>query len=838
MATLISAATGNLTAAGTWKKVAAAGILQSTGATTALTTSNLDSATFVLGATAVDAVALKLASRASGSPSNTITVTLRNSTAGTNPLTLTINVSDLPACDTTAAEGGWIVFKFGSSHTPNGTDSYLIRVVLSSTSTAVSLYTNGTANNWARMVRETTTQAPTTGDDMIVAGEHTGAGTGNDVTVTQNQTAATDYGSASTSVEQAALNVCKRGALVSGTTAATNYLLRLSGHCQVYSGGTFSLGDGSTQIPRDSSSILEFDCAADGDFGLYIRSGATCNLRGLSRTSGKDIVTTKLTADAASSATSLTVADDTGWLNGDEIALASTTRTNTQRETATLNANAGASSLSLSAGLTNAHGGSASSKVQAEVILLTRNVQIRSVSSSAMAFVYCGPTSTINFQWAGFRYLGTNSGVKLGVSFDNTSAFTCRYCVARNGEYRGFYVQNSASDGWTIRDCTVYLTTESGFKVAATSGTTWTLQDVVAMGCSGSIDYAIDLADIGGTLSGLTTTSGGQGLRLTDSGATNWTLDGITSHSNGNMGSVISSQVGRGTVKIGAIYRNSDVGLELGSQVNTLTVEAATSGGYLFGNTTSNIQTAGSTWQADMILRNLTLAGDSTFSTGRGLFIQNTTINFRLEGCSFGNASGIYVAHSSQDVNISTGGLYSVEATFVNCLLASSTEVSNLTFSSLLTKSSRFAFQSHDQTAGDDKISTAIGTISKETTTFDVTPSLKMAPSSAILKLESNAGVRGRGLLVRVASGATKTINVKVQKDGSYNGAAPRLVLKSNPAVGITADTVLDTLSVGSGTWETLTGTTAAATADGVFEAVVDCDGTAGAVYVDTPSVS
>jgi hypothetical protein len=240
-----------------------------------------------------------------------------------------------------------------------------------------------------------------------------------------------------------------------------------------------------------------------------------------------------------------------------------------------------------------------------------------------------------------------------------------------------------------------------------------------------------------------------------------------------------------------------------------------------------------------MLLKNLILAGDSTFSTARGIFFQTSVVNFRVEGCTFGSASGIYVAHSSQDVNISTGGYLYIDATFVNCLLASSTEVSNLAFSaSLLVRSSRIAFQAHDQTAGDDKVSTAIGTISKETTTFDVTPSLKMAPSSAILKLESNAGIRGRGLLVRVASGATKTINVKVQKDGSYNGNPPRLVLKSNPAVGITADTVLDTLSVGSGTWETLTGTTAAAAADGVFEAVVDCDGTAGAVYVDTPSVS
>jgi hypothetical protein len=34
-------------------------------------------------------------------------------------------------------------------------------------------------------------------------------------------------------------------------------------------------------------------------------------------------------------------------------------------------------------------------------------------------------------------------------------------------------------------------------------------------------------------------------------------------------------------------------------------------------------------------------------------------------------------------------------------------------------------------------------------------------------------------------------------------------------------------------TWEQLTGTATAATADGVIEVVVDCDGSAGAIYVD-----
>lgn len=834
MATLISKATGNLTSSSTWNKVAANGLLESTGSTTALSTSNLDSSTFVLGATAVDAVALKLASRAAGSPSNTITVTLRNSTAGTNPLSLTINVSDLPACDTTNQDGGWIVFAFGSSHTPNGTDSYLIRVALNSTSTAVSLYTNGTANNWARMVRETTTQAPTTGDNMIVAGEHTGAGTGNDFVVTQDSTAATDYGSASTSVHVDALAVCKRGTFKSGTTAATNYVLRLSGNCQAYSGSTFALGDGSTQIPRDSSSILEFDCGADGDFGLYLRNGSTATMRGLSRTSAKDIVATKLTADAASSATSLTVADDTGWLNGDEIAIASTTQTASQHESRTLNANAGASSLSISSGLTNAHGGTASSKVQAEIILLTRNVKVRSVSSSNMSFVYVGPTVTPDFQWVEFRYIGTGGSTKAGLYFDCTTAFTCRYCVIRDGERGGFMAQNSAHDGWTIRDCTVYNVRLQAFFVAATSGTTYTLRDVISIG-GGADDYMIYLNDMAGTFTNLTVTSATTSIQLRDTAAAAWTIDGLVSHSNTGLGLNAIAGVGNGTISNLYFWRNSSYGMSYSGRNHDITLNT----GRFFGQGIAAIVLPSATWGSRFLVKAVDFSGDSTFATTHGVFLdtQSYAVDWRFEGCTFGVASGIYVTHTQGDITF-FGSQQGASIVCVNCLLSSSNELKDFTFANGVTPTSYVAFQSHDQTSGDDQVKTPVGTLSKETTTVDVSPSMKMVPLHATIKLESNAGIRGRGFLARVSSGQSKTLSVKVQKDGSYNGNAPRLVLKANPSIGITADTVLDTLSVGSGTWETLSGATASASADGVFEFVVDCDGTAGAIYVDTPGVS
>jgi hypothetical protein len=96
---------------------------------------------------------------------------------------------------------------------------------------------------------------------------------------------------------------------------------------------------------------------------------------------------------------------------------------------------------------------------------------------------------------------------------------------------------------------------------------------------------------------------------------------------------------------------------------------------------------------------------------------------------------------------------------------------------------------------------------------------------------------------VAVDDGGTITINVYVRKsvagDGAaYNGNQPRLIVRKNLACGITSDTVLDTMTAAAGSWEQLTGTTAAVDADGALEFVVDCDGTTGWINVDDWSVS
>lgn len=106
------------------------------------------------------------------------------------------------------------------------------------------------------------------------------------------------------------------------------------------------------------------------------------------------------------------------------------------------------------------------------------------------------------------------------------------------------------------------------------------------------------------------------------------------------------------------------------------------------------------------------------------------------------------------------------------------------------------------------------------------TISEKLEPTSLITKLRCGSK------MVPVNKNQSYTIGCYVYKSSGYSGAAPRLVLKHNSALGY-KDTVLAT-SVGSDeTWELLTGSVPAALDQGIFEVYVDCSGESGSGSVN-----
>jgi hypothetical protein len=1035
MAVRAACASTGFTTATTWAVVdtsvtsgTAATYLASEAASTALSSTeatNRAASGFAPGAITIDAIGVRIGSRNS-SVSGTFSVQLFNLTdtavvAGT---LVTVNASDVPFASATTLDGPWFLFKLSAPVTLTAGKAYVISPVVSS-SLVVSLFNDGTSKNWSRFLRTTTTGAPAAGDDLIIAGEWTAAATVTTLTVTMDSTAATDYGSAPTAANgllTPGIAIGEHGVLTYGTTAATNYLLQLSNSLIVYNGGTLNIGTTGTPIPRDGSAVLQFDLAADGDYGLVARNGSTVNLQGLSRTSGKNVVSAKLNADSSTNlmqgtsnvATALTItaatttldptgislgtaafnalfacsdtvansnhkitwtgvvsvtattqvytqwvkrgsgtnnrfvrlqlatattlpatngfyADfdlqtpsagtctalgngtatsasitafgggfictiigkissgasapiacigacnastvvsytgdatqnfivtmpqvytlsaqptqdtidtDTGWLSGDVVALASTTRTAAECEVASLASNAGASTLTYNLYPVNARSGT--SPTQAEVILLTRNVKVRSTNSTLMTYVQIKSGAVVDIDWAEFYYLGTSTTGQKGVDVEvNTTAatnFSMQTSSIHDTEVGGFSATVTAAGGTltalTFSSNTLWnLSTATGPGIttsAAITATGWTMDSNILLRTGSG--NGITFSDVGGTFTNNTVVGAAStGISWGESSSALGTTTGNTAHSNTSTGAATATGIS-GTLGTLTSWRNSGVGFNPFGAIDLIL-----SSPILFGNTLDNISVSGS---CDIALTSPIVNGDTTFATTNGIRFTATSVlcaKILISDGDFSTVTGIKTAHTS-DINIGIAGIRP-EVVLRNTKLGAATEVAT---PSNLSNNGFIASEKHDGTAGNHMTWMRNGKVQTDTTIFNtLSPSMRMTPTSATLKLES--AYQFQGMKVAVASGSTVTIGVYVRKsilaDGTaYSGNQPRLVLKANPAIGITTDTVIATAAAAAGSWEQLTGTTASATDDGAMEFVVDCDGTGGGwVNVDDYSAS
>lgn len=817
MANLISNASSNWTGAATWALTeTGTGATQTTrSASTNTTTSYVYSSAFTgTNTNVVDGVLLHI-DRVNTTGTFSVALSEDNGTTATREVT--INASDL------GPDPGWVFFKFGSTLTLDGGTDYKVGIKGSSAGN-VAVYRDATAGNWTRLLRRTTAATAAAADNLYVVGEWTAAATGTDITVTMDSTAATDYGT---------LDIGDRGILTWGTTAATAYILQLSGNLNVWEGGLYNQGAVATPMPRDSTATLQFDCVADGDFGLIINSGGTAVLQGQSRTSGKIIDRCLLNTDEAINSTSLGVDTDTGWLDNDRIAIATTTQTASQCEAGTLNGAAGASTLTVDGfagaggGLAAAHSGT--SPTQAEVILLTRNVVVRSVSTTAMAYVNGAAGGNLDADWTEFRYLGENATSKKGIELATTTgAVTLDYCSICDCEDGGLYLTGTTLAGSiTINDLVMYncanVSGTSAVSVAATGGTP-VINDLIVIR-SASTSNAVAISDAGMTLNGVVVagaTGSGISIGESDSNALRSGISNLTAHGCTQYGvTLATASLSITNVKS---WRNGAGGINWNAPGTILnTVE-------LFGNVSYCVFCTGGSGT----IINMTCNGDTSFATTYGLLVP-AVCDLTLFDCNFSTASGIKTA-CTVDIFVSTahtGGHLRLN----NVKLGAATEISGQ--SSLSVVSGLITSSRHDQTDGDQRYYKKFGTGRTDSTIYNTAaPSERLTPSGA-----SGSKVQSGSRYVAVDDTGTKTISVYVRKsqagDGAaYSGNQPRLIVKRNDAIGITADTVLDTMTAAVGSWEQLSGTTAAATDDGAFEVVVDCDGTSGWINVDDWSVA
>ena len=842
MALLKSISSGNFTSASTWALCTAVNEAPNNavvGSTTAYTLQNASAFSSTVNANAVG-VLLKIGVRTSAS--GTVTAALFNN-AGTVLAECTMNVSDvasdtLPTSGTTSPYGHWAFFKFDTPVAITNGTFYRIGFK-TSVNGALSFHRNSaTPGVHHGAIVTDLTQAPAATDRFIIVGDNiadavnpgTVAGTKSALTITMDNTNTTQFGDGTGFTfgqSYWGLYVGDNATLTYGTSAATNYNLRMRNNIAIGAGGTsfpgtLNIGTVATPIPRDSTATLEIDSPTLANAFNFEVQGGIFTGQGLSRTVGKDVDRCLLNANASASATSLTVDTDTGWLNGDQIYIGQTTRVaGTGAEARTLNANAGASSLSISAGLTAAKEGG--STIQAAIVLLTRNVTVTAVASNLAFYAFVrGSQSVVDCDWVQFRWCGSTAGSKLGFYLSGTATnISFNRCVL-NAPHAGFIFVDSNS-GASITDCVVASSTVNGMTMTsgADSDTVvsgvWFIANASATVTLYSVNFTFNnIRIVGSTSSGILFTNTGTALLTTP---ITWTNFYIHSCLNG--------------ISIGTSQDNNFFILEnfevqrctsSGFVFNILSTSGVTiSNSRIWGNSSANI-TMG-TSPASVRIINCAIASQTGNTTPTGMVVSSMA-GVVCENCTFGSGFTGALTHTSQDIAFSGQGFGQV--LLRECILSTTIEVGNI-----VADSTTVASVDHDQVAGARRVWSKRGLVSSDTAiarTGGV--SMRMTPNSLTNKLDY---VFAR---TAVNTGTTPLVGIYVRKsvvgDGAaYNGSQPRLIVRRNIALGIASDTVIATGASANGTWELLSGNLPTLTGSGIVEIELDCDGTAGWINID-----
>lgn len=833
--------------------VTTAGVAQEGGISrTALTTTSQSSGTFAPGAVSVDAIALKLSDRAAGAATNTLTIVLYDATSSSAVATVNVPVADLPVCsNNNGYRGGWMLFSLGGTFALEAGKNYSIRLNLDSTSTAVAFVSGGTTANWAHFERTTTAAAPAAGDDMFVLGLWTASNTWTQFTVTQDQTTSgTVYGAnsvAGTAEER------QNGLWVGKSTVtfpvASNTLIAIAGRLNVGPSGVVNIGTSASPVQRGFSAIVQFNTQAG--HGITVHDGGTYTMVGESPTSGKNVNWTILSADASSGSTaSITVDHDTGWTSGSVVYI-STSRPGTGADAApyTLSADASATTMSFTTGLVASYeGNDGNFPCPAHIILMSYGPVVQSDSAARVNDHKLYASATIYLEWSKVRYCEWESIACTGVytashfCIDNTASGGPGVHFDFGGLITGTIsvsdvVSVHAASGYHMRvapgngsvctsasfDSIICISDASGASGASITWATYAaMRRIRIFGgapaftnnniVSGTVSYPTDMFS-GSWAFG--TANGSYQTTLSD-GVADLTLSNIVSVAGQNFVMGFPGAAARITFKQGVFLANSQAILDGTSAILTdIVFDRCVIGG---------LRSASQTMPWVMYL-----SGSSTLPH-----------HIKFLGCVYSNS---YCAPPTSFANLDAVGNF---ATPCDVRIVNVGGNANFTTGvrhasgAFFTKDSFVSFHKWNEGSGDHRVfklfptSGATATVPRPsmictnlTTGYTAAPCEEMIPVTTGSKLESSVK------RFAVTSGSTASVGVYVQKVGTYNGAQPRLVIKRNDSAGYTADTVAATMSTGTGAWESLTTTIAAATDDVVLEVVVDCDGTTGSVYVD-----
>ena len=802
---LACCATNTLTNSATWKLVDATSYNETENSNLALTASYVpaspSSAGYIPAAGNYDGIGVKVYSRSASAVAQTFSVTLYKITAPAGAVAgteITIKVTDLPLC--AGGEVGWVFFRWASPVALDGTSSYIVQAKTSAT-TMVNLYKvdsgTGNATLWTRYLRTTTAQAPVASDVMIITREYTGSTTGNSYTVTMDQTANTDYGLGTDALT--ALSIGNGCHLTYDITKST--YLKLSGNLIVYAGGYLDIGTIGSEIPRAYTAVLEFDPVADGGMGLIVRQLGYLNMQGLSRTAANTTYKCKLNTDEAVNSTSLGVDTVTGWLDNDQIAIATTTRTYSQCETGLLNGNAAADTLTVDGfggaggGLAYAHTGSTPGF--ADVILLTRNIKFRAATSSLVTYLNCKTTSTVDIDWVEFYWTGQNTAAQKSIEVETTTgSFSMQYCSIHDTEDYGFCTTGTSTNNIVFSNNVLYNTCTATIYpvyVVATSGTAITLDNNVVMLSATGSNVGFYILDAGlvftnNTVSGIN----GVGINDGEAAAVTGTFSGNTAYGNASYGAQFNSADINSTFATLTCWRNNARGLYISASLKNCIFSNFVG----FGNTTSNIYIASG---ADITFTSPICSSETAYTTTNGLETVSPSQIDRLKvtSGSFGVVATGKIAHTN-DINI--GANTSLTMLLTDTYLASGVEVLGNTG---LIGNSYVKSDNNDNAGNKDRTWTPWGSEENEVTIFKTAaPSFEQTPASAATAMTSDPW------LIPCDAAEAVTVTIWVRWDSSNTpGTLPSVALSGEGSAPAT-----DTSTQTTTNWCQLSVTTTPAT--------------------------
>ena len=784
MATLHSVQSGDFTTSTTW------GLVNATSAVLTYTsqgfpgTTPTASPTFTPGVITVQGISIHISNR-STSAIGTFTVELFNATTTIVVASVTINATDLFNNNgSTVNPLGWVYFKFNTPVTTVAAQLYSVRLI-NSGGNQVSVNFLTTAQNWTKVLVTTTNQAPAATDVLIISGQHTAAGVSAAYSITMNSTSnATAYGN---------LFVSSKGTLIYGTASSTNYSLRLAGNLLVHYSGTLQIGSVTDPISATSTATLEILCTTALQFTIVVLG--TMTTYGSPKT-----IATKLAENVIVGATNSTTSTTTNWNNGDLIVVPSTTRTFTQYEIRTLSATASGTTLTHNA-YTNAHGGSVTNRVQADVVNLTRNVIIRSATGTLLTNktnIQMRDPSITSFFYTAFLALGTgttNTNSGICVATLTTGTFDFQYNVVR--EIVTQAVTTTAATGLQTNNTTTGITISNNIFYLI-GWTSTVVSSIIAsindnnyfMGCLATTQ--VINANFAGSGNVFTSNNTPASINAFYNNSSDCSF-----YSNNTVGLSISPSsltTVNNNLSNFRFWANNTNGMQITTTPNTygrINILSFT-GSYFFGNTNASINVV-----TRLVLK---VYFSNSFFYGFAGATGQQTIHFigsaipvdsiYYDSCYFGYSNSSLTSAPFNGVNLSlpTSSTYQL---FNNCYFNTANgEISVLAGYPYTNLYGGYRSLNHNGLTGSNREWTHSGIITTDTTFYlSGTQSTRLTPSNSLYKLMSPI------VRVPVTSGTTCTVTVVLRRSTSingatYNGNLPRLMYAFNPVLENLTETI------------------------------------------------